>query len=471
MINNFQSNMLTKRDLLLFDESICKNDYILYNPYPKQSWPIFEANKPLVDNEANQLLVGAGGYGGKTWLGTMLASQYLDVPGYSCLVTRLNYAELTGEDSIWENLKDWACDEERLGDLACVANESKLRITSPFGAKVWFKAFDNIKKKGKVKSESYDRIINDEASELDPNVLTFLFRSLRNALDARISIAMINLSNPGGPSTEYLRETYVDGNKPYFPLDWRHNPFINKVVYSKTLDNLTFMDRKYQKDGDWHYTPQSGDIFDAEMIDNATINMKQYNEILKENELLMMVRGWDIAATDKKQNDYTASTLLMVFKNDLGVVTRQESFKKLPGHLEKRMKLTMTVDGLEVEQWIEHQPAAAGDIVDYHWLNEFDDYNVTMVPVFKNKVIRAGRLVPRINEEKLLFLDDPKTPYLDIFTKQAINFPNFDKIKEDDEETKHDDRIDSLSLIINKLHPIKDKKDRVKFNPTLRSKA
>ncbi len=161
----------------------------------------------------------------------------------------------------------------------------------------------------------------------------------------------------------------------------------------------------------------------------------------------------------------------MVFKNDLEVVVKQESFKKLPGHLEKRMKVTMAVDGLEVEQWIEHQPAAAGDIVDYHWLNEFNDYNVTMVPVFKNKVIRAGRLVPRINEGKLLFLDDPKNPYLDIFTKQAINFPNFDKIKEDDEETKHDDRIDSLSLIINKLHPIKDKKDRVKFNPTLRSKA
>ena len=58
IIKKFQSNMLTKRDLLLFDESICKNDYILFKPYPRQSWPIFQVNKPLVDNEANTALIG-----------------------------------------------------------------------------------------------------------------------------------------------------------------------------------------------------------------------------------------------------------------------------------------------------------------------------------------------------------------------------------------------------------------------------
>jgi hypothetical protein len=58
MINTFNGSSLTKRDLLLFDESICKNDYIKHKPYPRQSWPIFETNKDLVDNEANTILVG-----------------------------------------------------------------------------------------------------------------------------------------------------------------------------------------------------------------------------------------------------------------------------------------------------------------------------------------------------------------------------------------------------------------------------
>jgi hypothetical protein len=37
-------------------------------------------------------------------------------------------------------------------------------------------------------------------------------------------------------------------------------------------------------------------------------------------------------------------------------------------------------------------------------------------------------------------------PYLKTFTLQALNFPNFDRLKDDDPETLHNDRIDSLSL-------------------------
>ena len=156
---------------------------------------------------------------------------------------------------------EWVCDEERLGSKACKSHEGKLRIKAPSGAKIWFKAFDSLKKKQKVKSESYDRAINDEASELHPSVLQFIYRSLRNAKDSFIPLSMINLSNPGGPATDYLCSKYVDGIKPYYPLDWRHNPFINPLVYSKTLDNLDYVDQQYQKHGDWHYRPAKGDLF------------------------------------------------------------------------------------------------------------------------------------------------------------------------------------------------------------------
>lgn len=445
-IQQYQTQNLKPNDLLLFDESICKNPYIPFKPYPRQSWPIFEINKQLVNDTPNSMLVGAGGFGGKTYLGSMLAAQFLDVEEYSCLVTRLNYAELTGEDSIWQNLTEWICDEERLGDLACESNESKLRITAPSGAKIWFKAFDQVKKKQKVKSESYDRIINDEASELHTNVLTFLYRSLRNSLDSRIQIGMVNLSNPGGPSTEYLCETFVDGNKPYFPLDWRHNPYINKKIYSKTLDNLSYSDQKYQKYGDWHYVPQAGDIFNQELFDKSTITFKEYKELKRRRHLIQTVRTWDIAATEKDTADYTASSLIERY-DGLDIVRRQESFRLKSGPLEQRMKVTMESDGLDVEQWIEHQPAAAGKIVDRYWREEFSDYNVNFIPVFKNKVVRAGKLIPKMKNRELLFVEDPNNPYLPILIKQGINFPNFNKLDDDDPETLHDDRIDTISLV------------------------
>ena len=370
----------------------------------------------------------------------------LDDYDYSCLVTRLNYAELTGEDSIWENLCEWLCDEDRLGHLACKSNDSKVRITAPNGNTIWFKAFDQLKKKQKVKSESYDRIINDEASELHPQVLQFLFRSLRSTLDSPIPLGMLNLSNPGGPSTDYLCNEYVDGQYHYYPLDWRHNPFINAKVYSKTLDKLSYADQRYQKYGDWHYVPKAGDIFNRELIDNATKDLKWYRDFKRKANLLQIVRLWDIAASDKDTSDYTACSL--VHRYDKGdVVTQQTSFRKRPGPLEEQMELIMSMDGPDVEQWIEHQPAAAGNIVDHHWSTYFSDYNVLFVPVFKNKVLRAGRLVPKLKNEELFFIEDKADPYLETFIKQGINFPNFKKKDPEDPEAVHDDRIDSVSLL------------------------
>lgn len=445
-ITQYQTRTLTSKDLLLFDETICKNPYIPYKPYPRQSWPIFEVNRPLRDNTPNTILVGAGGYGGKTYLGSMLAAQYLTEEDYSCLVTRLNYAELTGQDSIWQNLTEWVCDENRLGDLACESNESKLKITSPSGAKIWFKAFDHPKKKQKVKSESYDRIINDEASELLTEILTFLYRSLRNSTESKIPLGMVYLSNPGGPSTEYLCSKCVDGPVPYFPLDWRHNPYINKDVYSKTLDNLSYTDQRYQKYGDWHYIPQAGDIFNQQLFDEATITLDEYRLFRRRAHLLQVVRLWDIAASDKETSDYTAHSL--VYRYDMGdVCVGQGSFRLKPGPLEERMETVMAVDGPEVEQWIERQPAAAGKIVESHWTTRFTGYNVVFVPVFKNKVVRAGKLIPKMKDRKLLFVEDPHNPYMDVLIKQGINFPNFNKVGLDDPESVHDDRIDTLSLL------------------------
>lgn len=470
LINEVNTTDLSNRDLILFNETICNNPYLFFKPYPRQSWPIFYANQELNDNEPNQLLVGAGGFGGKTYLGSMLAAQYLTEPEYSCLISRLNYAELTGPDSIWENLNEWICDEDRLGDYACKSNESKLRISAPSGAKIWFKAFDRPSKKSKVKSESYDRIINDEASELHPDVLQFLFRSLRQEQNSQIPLSMINLSNPGGPSTIYLRDKFVDGKYNYYPLDWRHNPFINREIYSKTLDNLSFVDRQYQKYGNWHYEIESGDIFNNDLIINSTINIDQYTEITNRFAVKQVIRSWDIAATEKKTSDYTASSLMEILEHGHIIVKKQDSTKLKPGPLQTYMKTIMAMDGPDVNQWIEHQPAAAGVLVDYYFTEEFKDYNVQFFPVFANKVLRAGRMVPLMERNKdndltdmtsprLFFLEDNDNPYLPIFTKQAINFPNFDNLNDIDDESRHDDRIDTISLIVHEF----DKRSRSSY--------
>jgi len=258
----------------LLNKTIYNNPYIKLNPYPLQTLPIIEANRPT--DTYNDELIGAGGFGGKTILGAMLAAQYLEHRKYQCLVTRLHYQELTGPNSIWSILNDWC-------NNTCEINSTKLYIKSPAGALIQFKAFDHEKRKEKVKSESYTRVVNDEASELKESILRFLFRSLRKEKNNPLPLSFINLSNPGGDSTEYLADTYVTGNKPYFALDWRHNPYIDKEQYKASLENLDYIDQQYQLYGNWHYKPKVGDLLsraegEAQLITNLTTPL--YYEII-----------------------------------------------------------------------------------------------------------------------------------------------------------------------------------------------
>lgn len=446
MIESYNPRNLTTRDLLLFDESICKNPYLPFKPYPRQSWPIFEVNREIRNNEPNQVLVGAGGFGGKTFLGTMLAGQYLDVEDYSCLVTRLNYAELAGQDSIWENACNWFCDEDRLGDLACTSHDGKLRIKSPAGAKIWFKAFDKPKKKQKVKSESYDRIINDEASELHPNVLSFIYRSLRNAEDSPIQLSMVDLSNPGGPATDYLVSEFVDGPYPYFPLDWRHNPTINPKVYSKTLDKLDYIDQQYQKYGNWKYKPAKGELFKEKTLKDSIIDKMPPIRFVRN------IRGLDMAVT--KQGDYTAAVKWIRDERGHAYIT---DVKRLQTEYPEDLLEQCIVDDnpmwqsgrFETEYYVENLRTDAG-VHQERYLKEFlDEYiakglYIHFIPPTTNKFTRARPMANAFRQGDISILKSDKW-----------NQDFIDELKDfgpDDREYEHDDQVDAASVAYNELN-------------------
>lgn len=310
------------KEKVVYYKTILENPYIPFKPYPKQAIPILLANREekLVNGtkKPNSVLAGAGGFGGKTYLGSMLAVQYLMEPDYTCLVTRRNYAELLDTNSIWENLLDWCCGEE-LGDLKCEYKKSPSpMITAPNGNTIYFKAFDHEDKKGKFKSASYDRIINDEASELPDGILQFQYRSVRNT--SNIPRSIINLSNPGGDSTQYLVKKFVDGDLPYVPLDWRDNPHIDKKAYEGSLDELDYIDQQYQKYGNWHFEPSSGDLIDLDTLHSAKISHTEYEKYRPEFNVI----GIDLAGGGR---DKTAVAGVTLFENGMMVVTRLDTDK------------------------------------------------------------------------------------------------------------------------------------------------
>lgn len=430
--------------------TIYENKFIPITPYREQLYAIADNSK--------RKLIGGSAYSGKSILGATLALQYFEVPNYRCLILRRTYDDVIATGGIVDYLKEWLAPFIESGKVDYNKQE-KVFINLENNAKIFYNYAMYEDDKNKFKSRQYHRIIIDEASELVRSVLTFINRSLRPNEERRVPLNLFYISNPAASTgIKYLKDNFVSGKgkHPFYEMNFWDNPFVDPEDYKETLSELSTADYEFQM-GNWDYEIKAGDIFDYDMIHKQFLTPAEYKELTKGEELLRIIRGWDIAATDKPTADYTASTLLESYRSGLDIARSQTAFQLEPGKLELKMHQIMDLDGPEVEQWIELQPAAAGKIVSRYWYEEFKNNNSRFFPVFKNKVIRAGKIVPRLKTKKLYFLEDSADPYKRIFTKQAINFPNFERKTEETEEEKHDDRIDSLSLIIFNLHKKKTK--------------
>ena len=437
--------------------TIKHNPYVKLKPYPKQSIPVFEASKNEVDKAVNSVLVGAGGYGGKSILGGILAVQYLLEPNYTCLVTRRNYAELLDTNSIWENLVDWCCDAERLRPyehklgipLVCEAIKTPSpKIIAPNGNTIYFKAFDRTDKKQKFKSASYDRIINDEASELPPGILQFQYRSMRNT--SQIPRSIINLSNPGGESTDYLIDNFVDGVNPYIPLDWRDNPFIDKRAYEQSLNELDYIDKQYQMFGNWHYKASAGDLMDIDTLKSA-YEIK-YLQNTDEPPFLSVI-AIDMAG---KGRDRFVATHMVLMNN--GLMVREDSISiddaypedRIYNFIEDKCKSYHTYNVV-----FEQEPGSDSLYSIRYWQNELMKLTATYgvmvsdVRPFASKYNRARPVAKAIHDRRLIFNSELKTDTMkDGLFDQFISIsPNLEDMK----RLKSPDELDSLGYAFYEL--------------------
>lgn len=430
----------TKEDEDLIKGTIEKNRFIPIKPYPAQLYAICDTSK--------RKLIGGSAYSGKSILGAVLALQFFNVKNYRCLILRSTYDNVIATGGVVDYINEWTSQFPYVEH-----NQSKrVFINHKTNAKIFYSYMLLEKDKEKFKSRAYHRIIVDEASEFFKVNLQFLNRSLRGTeslMDFPLSLYYI--SNPAdADGSTYLKERFVNGPYPFFEMNFWDNPYINKEDYLENLQELSKADYQFQI-GNWDYEVKSGDVFDYDMIENCTISKQEYQEMLTDQDLLQQVITWDVAATEKNTSDFTAWSFGSVFKGKVGVVHNQDSTRKSPGKLEQKMMQVMD-RYYEYDNWIERQPGAAGKIVANYWKKEFEDYNPTFIDVHKSKLIRASRTVRGMNKGKILFV---KGKWLKDFKKQAVKFPT-EKVVVDDEST-HDDRVDSVTLLHEGLYPQKSR--------------
>lgn len=431
---------LTKEDWQIINDSIANNPFIPIKPYAKQLYAICDKHK--------RKLIGGSAYSGKSILGAVLALQHFKAKNYRCLILRSTYDNVIATGGIVDYIDEWTKEFPNVEH-----NQSKrCFINHDTNAKIYYSYMLYKQDKDKFKSRAYHRIIVDEASEFFKVNLQFLNRSLRGTKGLmKFPLSLYYISNPAdADGSTYLKERFVEGPFPFFEMNFWDNPYIDKEDYLESLKEMSKADYQFQI-GNWDYEVKSGDVFDYDLIDAHTISKQEYDEMLTEEEILQQVITWDIAATEKRTSDYTAWSLSTVFKGKIGAVHNQDSTQKTPGKLESKMMSVMD-RYYDYDNWIEQQPGAAGKIVANYWKKEFEDYHPTFIPVPKSKLIRASRMVRGMNKGKILFV---KGKWLKTFKKQAVKFPT-DKVVVDDEST-HDDRVDSVTLLHEGLYPQKTK--------------
>lgn len=200
-----------------------------------------------------------------TYILTALSLQYAFEKKYRCLVVRKNYQDLIAVSSIFDNIIDWTTDLENVS----IRKTAPLKVKFKSGAEIHFLSFDRPESRNKLRGTSFHRIIVDESSQIDEEVLRYLYRSLRKPKNDPIPLSTIFASNPLGVSNQYHINEFVDEKapNPYVSLGYTDNPYIDVESYEKSLMELPLLDRISQMMGDWKARLEDGLLISGEDFD------------------------------------------------------------------------------------------------------------------------------------------------------------------------------------------------------------
>ena len=227
------------------------------NPWiPEHSKPRRNARQRqfLLLTDVNEVFYGGAAGGGKTYANLIAAAQYVDVPGYSALLLRENFADLNQpmawvslSKAWWKNAASW--------------NASEHRWTFPSGATITFGYLERDDSVYQYDSAAYQFIGIDELTQHTEWRYTFLFGRIRRPAEgplAGVPLRMRTASNPGNKGHEWVKKRFIDAatRQPgavFVPARLDDNAG-NMDVEAYRRDSLSKLDpitRAQREAGDW----------------------------------------------------------------------------------------------------------------------------------------------------------------------------------------------------------------------------
>jgi predicted phage terminase large subunit-like protein len=404
----------------IFKRSVLDNKYIIHKPTIKQA--------QFCALDCLEALYGGAAGGGKSDALLMAALQYVDIPTYNAILFRKSLQDHNLPEGLIPRSHEW------LGPTDAHWNGTLHRWSFPSGATLTFGYLDNVQDKYKYQSAAFQYIGFDELTQFLEPSYTYLLSRLRRLEGYYVPLRVRNASNPGNIGHDWVKARFIDPesceDRVFIPALLEDNPYLDRVQYEKSLNQLDEVTRQQLRWGNWDVRPEGGK-FKREWFDIVDA-VPPYGRLL---------RYWDTASTAPKAGydpDWTCGLLVKWVQGVLYIMDVQR-FRANPFTVEQRVGSTAARDGLKVDIYMEEEPGSSGKAMISHYSrNVVSGYPFRGHRTTGSKEIRANPLSAAAQNGNVKLL---RGGWNRDFLNELEAFPM----------GSHDDQVDAASGAFEKL--------------------
>lgn len=287
----------------------------------------------------------------------MAALQYVHVPNYSAILFRRTYKDLSLPGALMDRAHAW------LDGTDAKWSEGKKTWIFPSGATMTFAYLQHENDKYNYQGSEFQFVGFDELTQFDKSQYTYLFSRLRRLKGSPVPIRARVASNPGGRGHEWVKQRFlIEGEKKgriFIPATLDDNPFLDKEDYEKSLEELSEVEKRQLRFGDWDVVPD-GIMFKRQWFPIV-------EDYPREGQV---VRYWDLAATkpndDNDNPDWSVGVKMLMLDGRYWILDVKR-LRDTPFEVERLIRQTAEMDGKSVRIYMEQEPGSAG-------VNNIDHY-------------------------------------------------------------------------------------------------
>lgn len=403
------------------------NKYIPYNPTPKQS-------AFLLMNNTKEILYGGAAGGGKSVAQLMAALQFVDVPGYSAILFRRTYADLSLPGALIDMSKQWLQPFVQTGEVRWSEKEKVYKF--PSGATLSFGYLESDNDCYRYQGSEFQYIGMDECTHISPKNYRYLFSRLRKNKSLNVPLRFRASCNPGGLYSDfYYNRFFVEGEESgrvFISAGIVDNPYLDAEQYKEALAELDPVTRAQLEDGNWNVR-EAGDVFDRNWFPIVPADTLPLNA--------PSVRFWDLASIDPRKRankkmkdpDYTVGFKMRQYQG-MYIIDDIIRVQKKPNEVESIIKATALTDGHNTAIEMEQEPGSSGAItIDHYSRNVLPDYDFKGISSTGSKIERARQPSSAAQAGRIMVSNQCRN--ITAFFDELDVFPY----------GAHDDTIDGLS--------------------------